>query len=303
MHLTDCLLKAGAKYVNIWTMKKTKRLAVGIINPGAMGISIAATMINSGHQVYWASDGRSAESKARAAQYGLVDVRSLTSLAHNCEVVISVCPPHAAEEVVAAVTEAGFQGLYVDANAIAPQTARRIGQRLEDAGISFVDGGIIGGPAWKHGRTWLYLSGAGAETAVPLFSAGPLETEIVGPEIGQASALKMVFAAYTKGRTALLALVLAGAESLGVRSALEKQWTRYWPDFTAETQDRVRQVTAKAWRFEGEMQEIAATFESVGLPGGFHEASAEIYGRLAPFKDAPETPDLDSVLEALQEGL
>jgi hypothetical protein len=126
-----------------------------------------------------------------------------------------------------------------------------------------------------------------------------LQTEIAGSEIGQASALKMVFAAYTKGTSALLALVLAGAESLGVRRPLETQWARYWPDFTEETQERVRRVTAKAWRFEGEMHEIAATFESIGLPAGFHESAAEIYQRMTGFKDAPQTPELEEVLAAL----
>jgi thioredoxin-like negative regulator of GroEL len=109
----------------------------------------------------------------------------------------------------------------------------------------------------------------------------------------------MAFAAYTKGHSALLALVLAGAESLGVRPALEKQWARYWPDFSEETEQRVRQVTAKAWRFEGEMQEIAATFASVGLPAGFHESAAEIYRRMAGFKDAAQTPEIEAVLAAL----
>jgi 3-hydroxyisobutyrate dehydrogenase-like beta-hydroxyacid dehydrogenase len=143
------------------------------------------------------------------------------------------------------------------------------------------------------------LSGEGAATAVALFAAGPLETEIIGQEIGQASALKMCFAAYTKGTSALLSMILAGAESLGVRPALEAQWSRYWPDFTDETQQRVRRVTAKAWRFEGEMHEIAATFEGVGLPGEFHEAAAEIYRRTAGFKDAAELPELAEVLSAL----
>ena len=112
----------------------------------------------------------------------------------------------------------------------------------------------------------------------------------------------MVFAAHTKGTSALLALVLAGAEELGVRPALERQWARYWPDFTAETQQRVQRVTAKAWRFEGEMHEIAATFESVGLPGGFHESAAEIYRRMAGFKDAVEMPELGDVLAALADS-
>jgi 3-hydroxyisobutyrate dehydrogenase-like beta-hydroxyacid dehydrogenase len=284
-------------------MAKMNQLkSIGIINPGAMGISVAATMKNGGYTVLWASEGRSEQSKARAAEHKLTDVGTTAELFRRSDALVSVCPPHAAEDVAGQVISSGFQALFLDANAIAPETAQRIGRKMAAAGITFVDGGIIGGPAWEPGRTWLYLSGPESKTAVSLFAAGPLQTEIAGSEIGQASALKMVFAAYTKGTSALLALVLAGAESLRVRPALETQWARYWPDFAEETQQRVRRVTAKAWRFEGEMHEIAATFESVGLPAGFHESAAEIYRRMAGFKDAPQTPELEDVLAALSKN-
>jgi 3-hydroxyisobutyrate dehydrogenase-like beta-hydroxyacid dehydrogenase len=279
--------------------EKITEQTIGIINPGAMGISVAATMQNSGFDILWAAQGRSAQSKARAAQHNLIDVRTTAELFRRCTVLVSVCPPHAAEDVADQAIAAGFRGLFLDANAIAPQRAVRMGSKLQAAGISFVDGSIIGGPAWQAGKTWLYLSGAEAQTAVTYFAAGPLETEVLSSEIGHASALKACFAAYTKGRTALLSLILAGAQTLGVRPSLERQWERYWPGFAAETQQSVRGVTAKAWRFEGEMHEIASTFESVGLPGGFHAAAAEIYARMAEFKDAAKVPELDEVLTAV----
>ena len=112
----------------------------------------------------------------------------------------------------------------------------------------------------------------------------------------------MCFAARTKGLTALLCGVLAAAEQLGVRDALERDWARRDPDLVPQTQQSVRRVTAKAWRFEGEMQEIAATFAAAGLPDGFHHAAAEVYQKLAQFKDAPELPDLTAVLAALTAG-
>ena len=133
------------------------------------------------------------------------------------------------------------------------------------------------------------------------FASGPLETNIVGDEIGQASALKMCFAAYTKGSTALLCAIVAAADELGVGDALNQQWSRNGSDFAEQTERRVRGVTAKAWRFVGEMEEIAATLEGAGLPGGFHEAAADVYTRIAGFKDAPETPTLDDVVDALLE--
>ena len=101
----------------------------------------------------------------------------------------------------------------------------------------------------------------------------------------------MCFAAYTKGTTALLCAILATAEHLGVREALEQQWTHDDTNFAAETNKRVRQVTAKAWRFAGEMEEIAATFRHAGLPGDFHAGAADVYRRLAQFKDAATTPE------------
>ena len=110
----------------------------------------------------------------------------------------------------------------------------------------------------------------------------------------------MCFAAYTKGTTALLCAIMAASDKLGVRDELEKQWSRGDAAFTSQTQQRVQHVTAKAWRFEGEMKEIASTLASVSIPSEFHIAAAEIYHRMANFKDAAETPKLAEVLEALQ---
>jgi len=271
----------------------------GILHPGQMGISIAASAKNSGCEVYWASEGRSEQTRKRAEEQELIDTHTLEELCQTCSVIISVCPPDAAEAVANQVVTAGFQGLYVDANAIAPQHVDRIKQVLESTEIDFVDGSIIGGPAWEPGRTWLYLSGEKAQAAADCFSNGPLETSIIGNEIGKASALKMCFAAYTKGTTALLCGILAAADDLGVRDELETQWSRNESDFATQTQNRIRRVTAKAWRFEGEMKEIASTLAGASIPGGFHIAAAEIYRRMAIFKDAPETPDLEDVLAAL----
>ena len=188
----------------------------GILHPGQMGISIAASMQNSGYSVSWASDGRSAQTRQRAEQFNLLDAGTLHSLAQTCSVLVSVCPPDAAEILARQVIETGFKGLYIDANAISPSRAVRMAKLMEQKDITFVDGAIIGGPAWKPGGTWLYLSGAQAKTAAACFQAGPLGTRIIGEEPGKASALKMCFAAYTKGSRAMLTAVLGTAASLGV---------------------------------------------------------------------------------------
>lgn len=275
------------------------KLRIGILHPGQMGISIAASAKNSGHDVYWVSEGRSTATLERAEEHDLIDAGLLKELCRVSDLVISICPPAAAEDVASDVVDEGYKGLFVDANAISPERTKTIDELVTGGGAKFVDGGVIGGPAWKRGTTWLYLAGEEAEAVSKCFAEGPLETVVMDGDIGMASAIKMCFAAYTKGTTALLSAVLASAEALGVREMLEWQWEQYWEGFPKQTQDRVQRVTAKAWRFEGEMAEIAATFDAAGVPGGFHEAAGELYGRIAGFKDADEVPALDEVLQAL----
>jgi len=272
---------------------------IGVLHPGEMGISIAASAINNGHRVYWMSGGRSDKTRARAEQQGLIEVDSLVEFCQTCEIIFSVCPPHAAEEVAKSVIEAGFKGYYLDANAISPQHAIQIGQMMKTNDIQFVDGGIIGGPAWTPQETRLYLSGQHAPEIATCFSNGPLETKIIGDDIGKASALKMCYAAYSKGTTALLAAILATAEALGVREELYQQWDMDDKDFSDQVNRRTKRVTAKAWRFEGEMKEIATTFREIGLPDGFHQSAAEIYHRMAIFKDSSEAAALTDILKVL----
>ena len=272
---------------------------IGFLHPGAMGISLAVSAQKSGFEACYASDDRSPETRMRAEEHSLTDLKSVAHLAQTCSALVSICPPHAALDVAKDIAALSFQGLYIDANAIAPQTAQHIQYTVEQGGARFVDGGVIGGPAWESGTTWLHLSGKDAAEAAAYFADGALETNILGEEIGQASALKMTFAAYTKGTTALIAAMLATAEHFDVRTALEEQWHKYDPDFIEDANKRTRRVTAKAWRFAGEMDEIASTFWEAGLPREFHAGAAEIYQRMASFKDAEETPELNEVLNKL----
>jgi 3-hydroxyisobutyrate dehydrogenase-like beta-hydroxyacid dehydrogenase len=273
---------------------------IGILHPGEMGVSIAASAGNSGHQVYWVSSGRSDKTRLRAEKHHLIACESLLQLCQTCEIIMSICPPDAAENVAQSVIEAGFKGLYLDANAISPGRSIQLGKQMQAADIKYVDGGIIGGPAWTPNETYLYLSGVDAVQIQACFSKGPLQVKIISDKIGNASALKMCYAAYTKGTTALLAGIVAAADTLGVRDNLYDQWDLDQENFSDQANTRVVRVTAKAWRFEGEMREISTTLQEAGLPGGFHEAAAEIYHRMAGFKDATKTPYLDEVIRALQ---
>ena len=273
---------------------------IGILHPGEMGVSVAASAIQGGHEVYWVSQGRSDTTRLRAEKQGLIEVRSLSQLCQTVEILLSVCSPHAAEDVAKSVIEQGFKGCYLDANAISPQRANKIGQMMKANSIHFVDGGIVGGPAWTSKETWLYLSGEDAQVIADCLSGGLLETRIIGNEIGKASALKMCYAAYSKGTTALLAAILATAESLGVRDNLYQQWNMDDANFSEQVNHRVTRVTAKAWRFGGEMHEIASTFQEAGLPNGFHESAAEIYRRMAAARGESGALGLVEILDRLQ---
>jgi 3-hydroxyisobutyrate dehydrogenase-like beta-hydroxyacid dehydrogenase len=274
---------------------------MGILHPGEMGISVAASAQNSGCEVYWVSQGRRGPTRERAMKFRLRDAETLPGLCRQCRIVVSVCPPHAAESLAADVASAGFRGIYVDANAIAPQRTMKIGKMMSDTGITFVDGGIIGSPAWKAGTTCMYLSGPQACEVANCFKAGPLDTKVIGAGVGKASALKMCYAANTKGTVALLAAILATAETLGVREELFEQWRNEDPAFPVQAQKRIQGAAPKAWRWVGEMEEIAKTFSEAGLPGGFHSSAANIYQRLARFKDSNTPPTPEEVLGALTE--
>ena len=266
----------------------------GVISPGAMGAAVGAAALANCDQVLWAGEGRSKATHKRAEQAGLTDCGNLHQMTQQAGIIFSVCPPHTAGTLAEQVAEQGFKGLFVDCNAISPARTLNLASRFS----RFLDGGIVGGPPWQaDAGTCLYLSGEEANFAADLFTGSPLSTQVISNEPGAASAMKMVFAAYTKGSTALLAAILGVAEHYDVRDTLEARWG---DAFTQQTHRRLLGNAHKAWRFSGEMREIANTFADAGLPNGFHIAAAEVFGRLEKFKDAsPENIDL--LLSALKQ--
>jgi len=231
-------------------------MRIGVVHPGEMGAAVAASLRSAGHTVLWASEGRSAATRARAA--GLEDAGSVAELARTCDVVLSICPPHAAVDVARAF--ASFGGIYADMNAVSPATARTI------AGIvpRFVDGGIIGLP----GSARLYVSGAHADEIAAALGA---------TVVPNASALKMAYAAWTKGTGALILAVRDLAAAEGVTDALHAEWRLSQPQLFDRLAAAERSAAAKGWRWVAEMEEIADTFAADGLPDGFHRAAAEIF--------------------------
>jgi 3-hydroxyisobutyrate dehydrogenase-like beta-hydroxyacid dehydrogenase len=237
---------------------------VGLLHPGDMGSALGAVLQDNGHRVVWASEGRSVATAARAARFE--DVGTGGEVADAADVVISVCPPHAAREVASSVP--GFDGIYVDANAVSPATALEIGG---------VDGGIVGPPPRDGVTTRLYLSGLDAELVARLFAGTAVEACVLGDQVGTASAMKMAFAGWSKGRAAMLLTIVRIAEHHGVVDPLFAEWRTWHPEVLDDLERARRSAETKGWRFVAEMEEIADTFAAAGLPDGFHRAAAEVF--------------------------
>ena len=244
-------------------------MLVGLLHPGEMGSAVGAALRANGHDVVWASSGRSADTAGRALEADLRDVRSVEALLADAELVLSIVPPHAAPAVATAA--AGFAGVYVDANAISPATTRSL------APPRLVDGGLVGPPPYRTGTTRLYLSGDGAEDVAALFAGSTVEARVVEGGVGAASALKMTYAAWSKGTAALLLAIRDVARATGVEETLRAEWGDSVPELLERLPQAERSACEKGWRWIGEMEEIADTFEAVGQPGGFHRAAAQVY--------------------------
>jgi 3-hydroxyisobutyrate dehydrogenase-like beta-hydroxyacid dehydrogenase len=251
---------------------------VGLLHPGAMGAAVGRVLTRAGRTVLWASQGRSAESAARARQAGLEDAGTVAELAARSELVLSICPPHGALATARAV--GALDGIYVDANAVSPATAAEIGAVVQEAGARYVDGGIIGPPPEGPQPTArLYLSGADAPAVAALFAGTGFETPVLDGGPTAASALKMAYAGWTKGTAALLLTMREAARAHGVEEALVREWEHSIPSLPDRSAQAARAADEKGWRWVAEMREIAATLAAADLPAGFHEAAAEVFER------------------------
>lgn len=262
-----------------------------------MGAAVAARLVGAGNAVAWAGEGRGPDTVRRAEQAALTDVRTIDRIAAECDVVFSICPPHAALDV--AESFAGYGGVYVDANAISPELSCRIGALVTAGGGAFVDGGIIGGPDSPR----LYLAGPRADEVAALFDRSGMEVPVLpDAEPGAASALKMAYASWTKITAALSVVIRASARSAGVEEALLAEWARSQSGLESSSRRAGTTALERGWRWAGEMEEIARTLEAAGLPGSFGLAAAEVFGRMprpAPGSTFPGPDDLSAAIAAL----
>jgi 3-hydroxyisobutyrate dehydrogenase-like beta-hydroxyacid dehydrogenase len=277
---------------------------VAILSPGDMGSGVGRALRAHGYDVVTCLAGRGQGSRARATRAGFREVASLEALVSAADIVLSILPPESAPQVAREVARAmratGRKPPYADCNAVAPETARGIGATIAAASAEFIDGGIIGTPPGKSDLpTRIYVSGPRAEIMAEFDGKG-IYVRQSGPEIGRASAIKMCYAAVSKGTNALHTAALVTAEALGVGQAVRDEWKLSAPGVYDRMQKSVPWLAADAARWVGEMVEIAKTFDSCGVTPKFHQGAADIFRLLdaSPFSaETRETLDRSRTLE------
>ncbi|MFE7512743.1 DUF1932 domain-containing protein [Streptomyces sp. NPDC057540] len=273
---------------------------VGILHPGSMGAAVAACATTNAAAVLWCETGRSTASAARAARFGLTPVAELAELLDRSDIVISLCPPAAAEDLARDVVAHRFAGVYVEANAINPKRAQRIAALLEPA-ATVVDGGVVGSPPVGGKTPTLYLSGRVGETEriEALFAGTAIRTAVLGTKVGQASALKLSYAAFQKTSRVLVALALGMAREHGVDQELIEVASRRTDSYLAEP-EYVAKTAARAWRWGPELEEAADTLAAAGLPPEMLRAAASTLARWHDAKDDSELTLTDALNQLAQ---
>ncbi|MGW5284682.1 DUF1932 domain-containing protein [Streptomyces collinus] len=261
---------------------------VGILHPGIMGAAVAACAATNAAKVLWCETGRSTASVERAARFGLTSVATLAELLDRSDIVISLCPPAAAEDLARDVAGHRFAGVYVEANAINPERAKRIAALLEH-GATVVDGGVVGSPPVGGKTPTLYLSGPtdATDRVEALFAGTVVRAAPLGTDIGKASALKLSYASFQKTSRVLVALAIGMAREHGVDQELIEVASRRTDSYLSEPQ-YVAKTAARAWRWGPELEEAADALAAAGLPPEMLRAAASTLARWNDAKDDGE---------------
>ncbi|MGH1481515.1 MAG: DUF1932 domain-containing protein [Geminicoccales bacterium] len=259
--------------------------SVAIMSPGDMGHHVGAQLRRHGLRVITALGGRSERTRTLAGKAGFDIVADEHELLREADLLLSIMVPVQAEpfarSMAAIMEQSNDDVLYVDCNAIAPETASRIGAIIEAAGSCFIDAGIIGPPPREHGHaTRFYASGVHANHFAQLNEFG-LDVRVIGDAVGQASAIKMCYAALTKGTTALMTGLSLTAERLGVSNALRAEFDISQAAMFGRMKQHVPGMIPKAHRWVGEMEEIAKTFKAAGVTPSIFEGAADVYQDVA----------------------
>ena len=267
---------------------------IGVMSPGDMGQAVALQLKQKGFNVCTALDKRSTRSKTLAQQAGLTDLGSIGKLIETCEVILSIMNPGAAldfaGELAQALGVSRRKPLLVDCNAIAPGTLQAINAKITAAGGRCADAGIIGPPPRGNAKMWLYVSGAEARELEQL-ATSQITVRVLSERLGDASAIKMCYAAMNKGMIAMILELLIAARRLGVDAALEAQLKETHSDVYDRIIGALPVMPAKAYRWVPDMLQIAQTFEAAGMTPRIFQGAADMYEFIAATTLGKETPE------------
>ncbi len=272
---------------------------VAIMSPGDMGHAVGQVLSESGIDVITCTDGRSQRTKNLAEMAGLRQVATLEDMVIQADLVLSIMVPSKAMSFVREISphfeSSKTPTYFADCNAVSPQSALAMAEVINQAGGKFIDGGIIGTAPTKGDTPRFYVSGPDASLVMELDGRGII-VKAIGNKVGQASGIKMCYAALTKGTNTLHVALLTAASRMGLTDDLRKEFEFSQKSHLAAMEKGISRLPANAHRWIGEMEEIAATFENLGVTPNFHKGAAEIYKMLnsTPFaKESPETIDKD----------
>jgi 3-hydroxyisobutyrate dehydrogenase-like beta-hydroxyacid dehydrogenase len=280
---------------------------VGIMSPGDMGHAVGHLLGSHGLRVITCLQGRSQRTRSLARRAQIEEVSTVQALVSQSDILLSILVPaqavQLAQVVAKAVSETHAELIYVDCNAIAPQTTCRIGEMITGAGGRFVDVGIIGNPPGRSGSTYFYASGPDTKAFEEMSRFG-LSVIVIGEQIGQASAMKMCYAAMRKGVVALFTELLTAAEILGVSRELKKRIQSSPQSILYEQMEQeLPRMPEKSRRWIAEMEEIAKTFGDVGLTPHVFAGAAEIYRFVGQTDLAKRTPEDSTPHPSLAEAV
>lgn len=267
---------------------------IGFMTPGDMGQAVAMQLKGKGFAVCTALEKRSERSRRLAAEAGLTDVGAIARMTAQSDLVMSVMNPGAALEFAREAAEAirgqSHKPVFIDCNAVAPDTMREIESVMKSAGARCLDGGLIGPPPRGKAKVNLYVSGPGASDLAQL-ATEQLRVHVLSERLGDASAVKMCYSAFNKGTQGLLLETLMAAQRLGVYEELEKQLLSSKADLYEWVLGALPSLPPKAYRWVPEMHEIARTFEGVGMTPRIFQGEADMFDLVAATPLGRETPE------------
>jgi len=287
-------------------ISKTPIETVAILSPGDMGHAVGRLLREHELRVLTCLAGRSLRTKSLSDQAGITDIPTMEELVEQSDLILSITVSEAApklcQQVADAIATTRTSLLFAECNAISPQLSRQMEGIIRSTGSRYVDASIIGGPPRNGSSPRFYVSGPHAQEMEELRGFG-LDVRIIGPETGQASGIKMCYAAMTKGSAALFTELLMAAEMLGLSKELLAEFQSSQPAVHQRMEGWLPGLPAKSNRWISEMQEIEATFDGLGLTPLIFQGVADMYRLVGSTPMGEETPETRDKSRSLEETI